>query len=91
FSEHSNERKRSYNKGLCQMHLRRDFKSKPKANPISEKPKMNLNSYYTRDYEKNDDFGLQKQTQSKPNSNPIQTQFKPISNPIQTHFCKIPD
>ena len=36
---------------------------------------MNVNSFITKDYRKNDAFTVQK---NKPNSNPIQTQTKPI-------------
>ena len=37
---------------------------------------MNVTLYTTGDYEKNDDFGLKKQTQFKPKTKPIQTQFQ---------------
>ena len=52
---------------------------KANTNPIPEKPKMKLNSYSTKDYERNDIFAV---PENKPNSNPIQTQSNPISNPV---------
>ena len=58
---------------------RRVRKNKPKTNPIqtqtnpiSEKPKMNLNFYSTKDYDNKPRLRAPgKQTQFKPNSNPI--------------------
>ena len=58
---------------------RRVRKNKPntnpiqtQTNPISEKPKMNLNFYSTKDYENKPPLRAPaKQTQNKPNSNPI--------------------
>ncbi len=41
---------------------------KAKTNPIPERPKMNVNSFITKEYRKKDDFAVQK---NKPNTNPI--------------------
>ena len=49
------------------------YKNKPKTNPISKRPKMNVNSPITKNYRKKDDFIVRI---NKPNSNPI----KPILN-----------
>jgi hypothetical protein len=43
---------------------------KPKTNPISKRPKMNVNLYFIEDYENEPPSGPKKQTQS----NPIQAQ-----------------
>ncbi len=45
---------------------------KPKTNPIPEKPKMNVTSILTKDYEN-------KPPSSPKKTNPIQTQSNPIS------------
>ena len=42
------------------------------SNPICQKPKMNTNIYYTKEYNNELILWLRKQSQSKPNSNPIQ-------------------
>jgi hypothetical protein len=47
------------------------------SNPISEKPKMNVNLYVIEDYRKKDDFAVQK---NKPNSNPISEKPKMNAN-----------
>ena len=68
FPKSQNEYKLNYNKGLQK---KDDFtvrKNKPNSNPISERPKMNVNLYVIEDYENETAFRLQK---NKPNSNPI--------------------
>ena len=61
---------------------RRVRKNKPntnpiqtQTNPISEKPKMTLNSYWTNDYDNEqrtiNNERYSKRTQNEPNSNPI--------------------
>ncbi len=55
-------------------------KNKPNSNPIKanfQKAQMNVNSFITKDYRKNDVFAAQK-------TNPIQTQSKPNSE----HFFR---
>ena len=47
---------------------------KPKTNPISEMPKMNVSIYYTKGYK---NFIPLAGYKNKPNSNPIQSQYKP--------------
>jgi len=49
------------------------MKNEPKTNPISEKPKMSLNFYSTKDYEDKPPRPTQK---NEPKTNPIQTQFR---------------
>jgi hypothetical protein len=52
-------------------------------------PKSQMNVMYivTKDYEKMDTRSTrEKQSQFKPNSNPIQTHFKPNTNPIQSQY-----
>ena len=49
--------------------------NKPNSNPICEMPKMNVNIYYKREYNKKTAFW---RIQNKPN----QTQFKANTNPI---------
>jgi len=69
------------------------MKNEPKTNPISEKPKMNLNFYSTKDYENKPPCRVQK---NKANSNPIparyairntryeiQTQTKPVLSIVE--------
>ena len=51
------------------------MKNEPKTNPISEKPKMNLNFYSTKDYDNKPPPATRK---NKPKTNPIQTQTNPI-------------
>ena len=52
------------------------------SNPISKKPKMNVNSLITKDYRKNDAFAVQK---NKPKqSQPVVS----LSNLFQTLPCK---
>ncbi len=66
--------------------LRSRFKNKAKQTqfkPNFRKAKMNVSSFKTKDYEKNDIFSV---PQNKPNSKPIQTQFK--TSPAQ-RFNKI--
>ena len=65
----------------------------PKTKPIQtqfkpnfRKAKMNVSSFKTKDYGKNDIFSV---PQNKANSNPIQTQFQPPcaeNKPNQTQF-----
>jgi len=69
-------------------------KTNPKqtqTNPISEKPKMSLNFYSTKDYDNKTRFPAPgKQTQFKPN----QTQFHTLSNaegpPQSSHSSQLP-
>jgi hypothetical protein len=52
--------------------------------PNFRKAQMNVNSFITKDYRKNDAFAVQK---NKPNTKPIKANTKPIkpkTNPIQT-------
>ena len=74
FAGHSNERKLCFNKGLCQYAPSQTNESKPKANPICEKQKMNVSLYITRAYEKNHDFRQLKTKPKQSQSNPIQNQ-----------------
>jgi hypothetical protein len=52
-------------------------KNKPKTNPISEKPKINVNLYFIEDYRKKDDFVVRI---NKPNSKPISSKAKMNAN-----------
>jgi len=54
---------------------------KPNSNPISERPKMKLNSYSTKDYEKT---GLS----DKGKTNPIQTQSNPTCSELTHRILK---
>ncbi len=62
------------NKRLCRCVKTNPIQTQyePKTNPIPERPKMNVTSILTKDYENETAFALR---QNKPNSNPIQTQF----------------
>ena len=53
------------------------FKNKPKTNPISKRPKLNVNSPITKNYRKKDDFVVRI---NKPNSNPISSKPKMSAN-----------
>jgi len=61
--------------------------NEPNSNPISEKPKMNLNFYSTKDY---DNKPPQTSRKNEPKTNPIQTQF-PLSqtSPLAHSPCDI--
>jgi hypothetical protein len=57
---------------------------KPKTNPISEKPKMKLYSYSTKDYENKPRLRTPgKQTQSNPISNPALKNPYNRRNPVR--------
>ena len=56
---------------------------KPKSNPICEKPKMNLNTYPTRDYSNKTAI---RQIQNKPNQSQLQTQFTKGQNELKIAF-----
>ena len=60
------------------------MKNEPKTNPISQKPKMTLNLYSTKDYDNNPPL---RATANEPKTNPIQTQF-PI--PQSPHASQLP-
>jgi len=44
--------------------MKKQSQNKPNSNPIPQKPKMNVNSIVTKDYENRPPFGLQ---ENKPN------------------------
>ena len=44
--------------------------NKPNSNPISSKPKMNVNAFSQKDYENEIDFRPQKANPNKPNFKP---------------------
>ncbi len=50
---------------------------------------MNVTLYITGDYEKNDDFGLKKQTQFKANSNPISARKMENYGKNWAQFCPV--
>jgi len=54
-------------------HLVKTNPIQTQSNPISSKAKMNVNSFITKDYRKNDAFAVRK---NKPNSKPISSKAK---------------
>ena len=90
--EGKNDAKCVFTKDYENKWQRRVRKNKPntnpkqtQTNPISEKPKMNLNFYSTKDYDNKPRLRAPgKQTQNKPNSNPISPPPKSPPLPI-TH------
>ena len=56
------------------------------SNPISSKAKMNVNSFITKDYIKNDAFAVQK---NKANSKPIKANLKRAKMNVNIYYTEV--
>jgi hypothetical protein len=64
----------------------RNYKQNMQNKPNFQKSQMNVNTVITMNYEQRTMNDEKKQTQFKPNTNPIQTQYKPNSKPNKPNF-----
>jgi hypothetical protein len=62
--------------------------NEPKTNPITKKPKMNVTSIVTKDYENKSNWAI---CENKPNSNPNKANFRIFQNSsfLQLFLVKI--